>query len=276
MNKETIEEKLTEFINENAGNYITKENALAEDLAGMRIYEAPLVGIGSAEDELFTSFKKKGVVGEVFMTPQEWLPGARSVISYFLPFTEDIRKSNGKDMSWPSLEWLHGRIEGQSFMVKVSTYLKEMLEQAGYKALVPVSDSRFRSGGMTGLTSGQNDIGFTSSWSERHAAYVCGLGTFGLSKGLITKKGIAGRFGSVITDLSLPADKREYEGIYDYCNKCGLCVRNCPVNAISLEKGKEHEPCFAFLQEVYAQLKPRFACGKCQVKVPCETRIPSK
>jgi hypothetical protein len=143
MNKETIEEKLTEFINENAGNYITKENALAEDLAGMRIYEAPLVGIGSAEDELFTSFKKKGVVGEVFMTPQEWLPGARSVISYFLPFTEDIRKSNGKDMSWPSLEWLHGRIEGQSFMVKVSTYLKEMLEQAGYKALVPVSDSRF-------------------------------------------------------------------------------------------------------------------------------------
>lgn len=35
---------------------------------------------------------------------------------------------------------------------------------------------------------------FGSNWSERHAAYVCGLGTFGLSKGLITDKGMGRTF----------------------------------------------------------------------------------
>ncbi len=93
MNKEIFDEKLTKFINENEGNYITKDNALDDRLAGMRIYEAPLVGIGSADDALFASFKNKDVVGEVFMTPQEWLPGAKSIISYFLPFTEEVRKA---------------------------------------------------------------------------------------------------------------------------------------------------------------------------------------
>ena len=40
-----------------------------------------------------------------------------------------------------------------------------------------------------------------STWSERHVAYAAGLGTFGLSRGLITARGIAMRCGSVVTDL---------------------------------------------------------------------------
>ena len=64
----------------------------------------------------------------------------------------------------------------------------------------------------------------TSLWSERHAAYVCGLRTFGLSKGLITKKGIAGRFTSLITDLPLLADERAYTDVYEYCTRCGACA----------------------------------------------------
>ena len=34
-----------------------------------------------------------------------------------------------------------------------------------------------------------------------HAAYLCGLGTFGLSRGIITKPGMAGRFGSIMKTL---------------------------------------------------------------------------
>ena len=74
---------------------------------------------------------------------------------------------------------------------------------------------------------------FTSSWSERHVAFVCGLGTFGLSKGLITEKGICGRFGSVVTTAELPRTERPYTGIYEYCIQCRACARNCPVGAIS-------------------------------------------
>ena len=86
----------------------------------------------------------------------------------------------------------------------------------------------------------ESTLSYTSNWSERHVAFVCGLGTFGLSKGLITKKGIAGRFGSIITELTLSPDQREYHCIYEYCSMCGACVKNCPVNAISLDKGKNH------------------------------------
>lgn len=274
MDKQVIEERLRQFVNETAENFIKEQDALSPQLVGMRIYDEPIVGIGKANDELFTIFKKPDAVGEIFMDPEQWLPGAKSVISYFLPFSEEVRKGNRNDMSWPSPGWLHGRLEGQTFLVKVSNFIKEMLEVEGHQGSIPIIDSRFRSGGMTGLTAGQGKMGFTSNWSERHVAYVCGLGTFCLSKGLITEKGVAGRFGSVITDLELPADNRNYEGIYDYCNNCGVCVKNCPANAISLEKGKNHDLCFAFLQEVYAQIKPRYACGKCQVKVPCENRIP--
>jgi len=58
--------------------------------------------------------KDPHVVGPDHLTPKEWLPDAKSVISYFLPFTEHIRNSNrlhGK----PSTEWLYGRYEGEMF-----------------------------------------------------------------------------------------------------------------------------------------------------------------
>jgi hypothetical protein len=43
----------------------------------------------------------------------------------------------------------------------------------------------------------------TSNWSERHSAYIAGLGTFCLSYSLISEKGCAGRYGTVVTDLDL-------------------------------------------------------------------------
>ena len=118
------------------------------------------------------------------------------------------------------------------------------------------------------------DIRYIPSWSERHAAFACGLGTFGLSKGLITEKGVCGRFGSIITDLELPPDERNYKEVYEYCNMCGVCITHCPVNAISLDKGKNSSLCSKFLDEVREKHAPRYGCGKCQVSVPCESGIP--
>ena len=111
-------------------------------------------------------------------------------------------------------------------------------------------------------------------WSERHAAYVCGLGTFGLSKGLITRKGIAGRFGSVVTDIELEPDPREYSGVYDWCINCGACIARCPAKAISFEKGKEHSPCLDMLLQSGKRFAPRYGCGLCQTGVPCEHQRP--
>ncbi len=237
-----------------------------------QIINTPIFAFASADYEYFRLLKQPIAIGEHFLLPKEWLPQSQTVISFFLPFTEEVKRGNKRDRFWPSEEWLHGRIEGQIFINKLCMHLKDLLIKAGYDSLVPSLDERFWSNNH----STKYKMKFTSNWSERHVAFVCGLGTFGLSKGLITQKGMAGRFGSIITELYLPADKRKYEYIYEYCSMCGKCIKNCPVNAISVENGKDHNLCSKFLERTSEKYNPRYGCGKCQVDVPCESRIPKR
>ena len=276
MDKGDLIKIATDFVENSDYNYIPKEIALSETIIGMKIFEAPLLAFGTAEDEMFNLLKEASVIGEHFQGPKEWLAEARTVISFFLPFSETIKMGNRRDMSWPADEWLHGRIEGQAFVVKLCEYLNSELSQEGYGSISPSLDQRFWAKTRLDNPAGnpQEQKAFTSNWSERHVAYVCGLGTFGLSKGLITKKGIAGRFGSIVTELYLPPDTRNYKEIYEYCSLCGACVKHCPVKAISLEKGKNHVICSAFVDKTAERHKPRYGCGKCQVGVPCESSIP--
>ena len=247
-------------------NYITEEAAIAPKYAGMRIFDAPILAFGSADDEIYLRFKSPEVIGAHFVQPIEWLLEVKTVISFFLPYRDEIKIANAASFDLPADEWLHGRFEGQMYVQCLSTYISDLLNNAGFKSLVPASDPRFGYGG--GI--------FTSNWSERHAAFACGLGTFGLSKGIITEKGTCGRIGSVITTLDLPKDERAYEGVYEYCATCGACAANCPANAITLAEGKDHALCSDFLEMTRERFDPRYGCGKCQVKVPCESGIPIK
>lgn len=272
MNKQDLIKIAEDFVEHSEDNYITKEIAISENVVGMKIFDAPIFAFASADDEYFTLLKQPSAIGKHFLLPKEWLPQAKTVISFFLPFGQAVRKGNGRDMLWPSEEWLHGRIEGQILVNKLWMHLKSQLVSAGYDSIVPTLDEKFWSNNY-----GTNhEIKFTSNWSERHVAFVCGLGTFGLSKGLITQKGMAGRFGSIITELYLSPDKREYENIYEYCSMCGRCVKNCPVNAISIENGKDNIICSRFLDKTREKYRPRYGCGKCQIDVPCEFRIPKR
>ncbi|GHV90955.1 (Fe-S)-binding protein [Spirochaetia bacterium] len=275
MEKLFPETALRDFINTNSGNFVKKEIALRPDLAGMRIFAEPLFGFAAAEDPYFAELKKPGIIGAHFKAPREWLPEAKTVISLFLPFTETVKSANRRDMSWPATEWLHARVEGQEFQDEICKYTVKLLKDGGFDAVSPMVDPGFAR--VSPSITDKTEQGFyTSNWSERHIAYACGLGTFGLSKGLITAKGIAGRYISVITTAFFEPDKRPYTGIYDYCNNCGVCAKNCPAGAISPEKGKIHYLCSDFVESTREKHRPRFGCGKCQVKVPCESGIPGR
>ncbi|MEA4926911.1 MAG: 4Fe-4S binding protein [Syntrophomonadaceae bacterium] len=274
MNKQGLIKTAAEFVYNSEDNYISRQNAISEELVGLKIYERPIFAFGSPDDEYFKLFKDPSVIGEHFLLPREWLPEVKTVVSFFLPFSQAIRKSNRKEKAWPSAEWLHGRIEGHALLNKLSVYLQQELVKAGYKSRVPSLDARFWS--KTELKDDSHPgVSFTSNWSERHVGFVCGLGTFGLSKGLITSKGMAGRIGSILTELYVPPDSRKYGDIMEYCSMCGTCVKRCPVNAISMEKGKEHAICSVFVDKTLEKYKPRYGCGKCQTGVPCESRIPT-
>lgn len=177
----------------------------------------------------------------------------------------------------PSSPWLHGRMEGQAQLFRLAGYLSARLGEAGWQVLCPCLDPQFASMEHRGTDARfPPEAAYTSRWSERHVAYISGLGTFGLSKGLITEKGTCGRFLSLITDLPLPPTPRPYSGLYDYCTRCGACVRRCPVGAISLEKGKDQTTCAYYVDLTMTLCAPRYGCGKCQTKVPCQSGIPAK
>jgi epoxyqueuosine reductase QueG len=272
INKTRLTKVAVDYMEQSEANWIRPGNDWPIGLGGFKLFDAPLFAFGSADDDMFAHLKQPTVIGQHLMLPRDWLPSAETVISYFLPFSEAVKRGNSRDMSWPSTEWLYARVEGQLLINRFGEHMKTMLADAGYKSVIPSLDSRFWS--HSGGSDSQGP--FTSNWSERHVAYICGLGTFGLSKGLITAKGIAGRFGSIVTELSVPPDPRQYDAVYEYCNLCGQCAKNCPAQAITLENGKDHKRCSMFLNIIKEKTTPRFGCGKCQVNVPCESGIPTQ
>ncbi len=279
MERNEILQIIEQFWAESPENHLTEQDALRPDLIDMKIYDAPLIGFGSAADPLFVAYKDPKINGPWAMTPEEWMPGAKTVISMFFPFTEAVRKSNRGQKDGPSDEWLHGRIEGQTVMCALIERLKDWFAERGIAACTPMTDPRFKS-----VRGGENfreydcvtERTFGSNWSERHAAYVCGLGTFSLSKGMITERGIAGRFTSIIISEEFEADVRPYTEVYEYCTMCGACARRCPVGAIDLKTGKDHVRCKEWALQMAKLHAPRFGCGLCQTGVPCESCRPKK
>ena len=276
MKLQTITEELARFIAEHPNNGIQASYALDQELVGMPFFEAPLLGCAVAGDPIFLQFQNDpAIIGPMFQRPEQWLPGARSVISIFLPFTKEIRDSNVEPLEEPSDAWLHGRKEGQEFMMEVCQQVAGWLREEGYEAVIPAGHPDFRTKrDPDRLALGQPM--FTSNWSERHVAFAAGLGTFSLTKHLITEKGVCGRFGSVITTAPLESTPRPYTTPYEYCTFCGACVRRCPVNAIDVTTGKDMVACATFTDKHKVTYAPRHGCGKCQLKLPCTAKRPGK
>ncbi len=238
-------------------------------------FDEPLVGYAAADDSLFTEYKR--IVGDFHQTPSEILPEAKTVICWALPVTHTTLESNRKEDQWPSREWALTRNYGETFNVALRRHVVAWLEGRGNRAVAPQLTPGWRSFIDT-------RVGLASSWSERHAAYAAGLGTFSLNDGLITSRGIAHRLGSVITDLVLSPTSRTAPEFRHNClwyreGTCGLCIDRCPVGAISRD-GHDKARCREYVYgEVPKAVGHRFGvlqtgCGLCQTKVPCECQIP--
>jgi len=267
MDKREFESDMTRFILEDKRNIV--EN--------VRIFEAPLFAYGSPVDSMYQDLKdKKEANLPDLILPKEWLSSAKTCIAGFLPFTEQVRFAN-RGGDWAAQEWLYARIEGQAFINELLQWGTAYLKGKNCDTVVPSLSENFHSienmGSNDWFTDGES---YTSTWSERHNAYICGLGTFGLSKGLITKKGIAGRYFSWITEADFEKNHRTYSRIYEYCTQCGACIHRCPVEAINEKTGKNHDICAVFLNNTRKRFSPRYGCGKCQCGVPCEHQIPDK
>ncbi len=255
------------------------------------IFDEPVVRFADGDDPIFTEYKT--IIADTHLTPREALakaygkspqdmPARLSVISWILPITDKTRKSNRSETITPSRLWSHTRWYGEKFNDAVREYMVALLTGMGYLAVAPMVQPYFKME--------TDEKGPYSNWSERHIAYAAGHGTFSLSDGFITERGIAHRCSSVVTDLELPTSPRTAENPYSNClfyvdGSCGVCIKRCPAKAITAE-GHDKKKCQAYLRGIGyspAELKGGYdndksvaGCGLCQVKVPCEYRVPAR
>jgi epoxyqueuosine reductase len=245
----------------------------------------PLVGFSRGSDPLYK--KIKTLIGPFYREPIDVFKAAfpdadataddLTVIAWILPQTRATRMESRKETQYPSERWARSRKFGEEFNVMLRTHVVAALEGAGYKAVAPQLSPSW-------AIHTSERYGIASSWSERHAAHISGLGTFGLCDGLITQAGKAMRCGSVVARINLQATERPYRDPHEYClflsaGECGKCMDRCPVGAITAQ-GHDKGKCRNYIDSVSADyIKGHYGldiygCGLCQTKVPCEARIP--
>ncbi len=99
MSVEELTYALETYIRESPRNYVDEAMALVPSDVGQRLYDTPLVRVGSADDPEWEEMKRpEAVIGHLFRTPKEWLPEAVSVVSYFAPFSDFVVEGNQNAM----------------------------------------------------------------------------------------------------------------------------------------------------------------------------------
>jgi ferredoxin len=250
-----------------------------------RVFDRPLVGFAAGDDPLWEQFR--GHIGDFYLTPVDLhraafadagaSPGELTVVSWILPSTAATRREQAGESRRPSERWARTRHHGEIFNVALRRHVVEALAQRGIEAVAPLLSPAWS-------RSDQGPYAPCSNWSERHAAYAAGLGTFGLCDGLITPVGKAHRTGSVVARVRIAPTPRPYRDRHEYClhfthGTCGKCIPRCPVKALS-PQGHDKRLCMEyteramnrFLKDAYGI--DNYACGLCQCGVPCADHAP--
>ena len=224
-------------------------------------WKQPLMGFADVNSPYIRSLKE--LISPTHYLPEEFLPDCKTILCYFFPFTEEIARSN-EEGEEPSAVWVRAYQETNQMFAELNQSLAELFASWGYRAVSP---------DPVGMI---DEDHIYSNWFQRHIAYAAGLGTFGMNNMLITEAGTCGRFYSLITDYPADTDGPvpEERCLYKRNGSCGLCVRRCPVHALTLESGFDRVACQRHLVEFEKRLGAD-VCGKCTLQLPCTYRIPN-
>jgi len=297
-----MNEQLLHFLED---NFATSElNRLPEKYGGGRIFSSPLIGVAAGDDPIFLKFKE--VVGPEHFTPlemwdecgQEELPANQlRIVSIVFPYVKKIRDESKNIIQLPRVTlpaeiYSIGRNYANEFKAYILKQCIKFFQEKGFMAAAGMLSEAF-----TIIVKGT----FYSTWSERHAAFATGLGTFSLHEGFITEVGCNVRLASVITNAPLELTPRKYTDPYSNClyftkGTCKTCIVKCPANAIT-ENGHDKTKCYNYGQKIARKMKIRLGslpkphsrrvngklrppsypvgCAFCQFGVPCMDKNPT-
>lgn len=194
---------------------------------------ADLVGIGSVD-------RWEGA--PIQMDPRQIMPEVKSVIAFaFRIMRGSLRGieegtffSNYSSMGYGGLNWL--------YIPHAMINIAKFIEDEGYEAIPYGHLSPWRAidhhGNLRDEYSRPVAPGRAAPDVMVHlriAGFLCGLGEIGYSKLFLTPQfGPRQRLGIILTDAELEPDP-----IYDgpqLCDRCMLCVSECPANAINTDE----------------------------------------
>jgi epoxyqueuosine reductase QueG len=222
-------------------------------------YRQPLIGFASASDPRFAELRH--AVSAAHLLPGDLLPGARCVVSFFLPFAPWVVEANAGHRDRVAREWAVAYVETNALIGRITAWLVEDLASRGISAAAEPATHNF------------DPQTLDSRWSHKSVAVIAGLGSFGLHQMIITDAGCAGRFGSLVLDAELPLTDGGFRKrcLYHHDGSCLECVMRCPTGALGEGQPLDKQRCYARLLEVaagYQDLGLADVCGKCAVG-PC-------
>ncbi|MEI6421656.1 MAG: hypothetical protein WCP55_05515 [Lentisphaerota bacterium] len=156
--------------------------------------------------------------------PRNIYPNVKTVVVLGIRILRGLMESLDNNMLIPYNAHGYGGIN-EHFMKDAKQRVACWLEGRGYSAIPVVQWSG---------TPQQEPI-----ICHRTCAVAAGLGEFGWSKNLLTKRfGPLQRLGIVLTDADLPSDPLQ---IGQICDGCRACVKHCPGQAIPKDEAVELE-----------------------------------
>lgn len=259
--KQKIEREIARFIK----TYQARKEIATE-------WGTPEVGYADAHSPYVRSLRQ--IISPSHGLPEEVLPDATVVLVYYIPFAKALAKSNAPGRL-ASPAWARAYEETNAMFQKLNAHLIAFLDRLGYQAVVPKATATF------------DQKKLISDWSHRHFAYAAGMGTFGVNNMLLTRQGCCGRFFSLVTNLPAEPGQPMEEELCPYKKdgSCGVCIKNCPVQALSGE-GYDRQKCYALVTEnakVHTGYGSSYmdetgetansagseVCGKCVTASPC-------
>ena len=294
-----MNEEFEQFLNQEFSR--NKLNRLHKNYGGGKFFSTPYIGVSSGDDPLYQKYKE--VVGPEHYTPAElWLADGLPneerlasklrVVSIVCPFVDEIRIASKTAKKIPAEIYSVSRNYANPFMLDLLRKIIKYIQDLGYNATAGMLSENFSI-----FTKGR----FYSNFSERHAAFAAGLGTFSLHEGFITEVGCNVRFTSFITDAPFEVTPRSHENPYGNClyyseGTCRKCEERCPGDAIT-KNGHDKNKCFYYGQKVARKLRDRIGpilkpssrrinqivrpnwfpvgCAFCQFDVPCMDKNPT-
>jgi epoxyqueuosine reductase len=222
-------------------------------------YREPLVRFAAAGDPRFLDLRL--FVESTHMLPQDLLPGARSVVAFFLPFARWVVDANAQHEEQVAPEWATAYVETNALIGQINAHLIESLAEQGVRAAAQPATHNF------------DPVSLVSRWAHKSVAVIAGLGSFGLHQMVITDAGCAGRFGSLVLDADLPVVLVEPKQrcLYFHDGSCLECVQRCPADALDASRPLDKQLCRHQQKTVaqkYGVVSPADVCGKCAIG-PC-------